>query len=900
MSESPHSGSEREISVPDQAGLDDTTLAANERALAPAAQPRVPQTGDKLGRYVVLRSLGTGGMGTVFEAYDAELDRHVALKLLRPGGGGEDLERRRRRLLREAQAMARLSHPNVIAVYDVGTFGDEVFIAMELVRGDDVRRWLTASRRGWREVLGLMVPAGRGLEAAHSASLVHRDFKPSNILISNVDEGPGRVKVLDFGLARAMHDPLSSTNEGEDSSGEKETQSALSATLTRIGDVVGTPLYMSPEQHSGGKADARSDQFAFCVSLYEALYGKRPFRGETFEEIAGAIITGRVAPEPAGRKVPSWLRAVCLRGLKPDPKERFGSMTELLRELDRHRRGALARVVVPIATMGIGAAGVAALMRDDADLCTRAEERLAGIWDDATRDEVREAIESAAPHLGPATATAVRSALDDYAAAWVAGHNEACAATRTRGEVSAAMMDRRMACLDSRQRRLRALVDLLREADAAVVQRAMRGVGSLPDVERCADLEALAAAVAPADDELASAVGALQMRLAEAKTQRIFGRVDAAVRDAEALVADAKALGYAPLLAEAYEAYGSALEEKGDYTAAEDALHEAIWIGEATRHDAVVADARTELAWVVAVGLGRDAELEALVRSAEAAAERAGQPEAMKPAIWNVRSTVLEARGKYAESLALRQKILALALDRRDVGDTNLPHAYHNVGSLQLMLGEYDAALQSFETASDLALEMIGPNHPVTAGFRQGVATAYIFLGRNEEAVREYEKVLAAREKSLGPEHEDTATTLNNLGAALAALDRNDEALQRYERALAIRRGIEGPEGLSVASTEHNVADMLSQTGRVDEALPLAEHALAIRRRELGDDHPKTAEVLRLVGRTLGKLERHAEAVKRLEEAVAVYDERVSPDHPQRLKAVADLERARAQLNGSL
>ncbi|MFY0533529.1 serine/threonine-protein kinase [Nannocystis pusilla] len=273
----------------------------------PAADPADPaeldlplQPGARLGRYVVMSLLGAGGMGVVYAAHDPELGRPVALKLLRPHPAGPRRELEDR-LRREAQAMARLSHPNVAAVHDVGQIGGRIFIAMELIRGQTLAAWLRAAPRARRDVLARFLLAGRGLAAAHAAGLVHRDFKPENVLVGD----DGQVRVVDFGLARASGDePLSITAQ----SGPGSEQLA---DLTATGAVLGTPIYMAPEQHEGRPAEARSDQFSFCVALYTALYGQRPFAGDTVESLALAVRDGRLSPRPAAHACPGACDGPC-------------------------------------------------------------------------------------------------------------------------------------------------------------------------------------------------------------------------------------------------------------------------------------------------------------------------------------------------------------------------------------------------------------------------------------------------------------------------------------------------------------------------------------------------------------------------------------------------------------
>jgi serine/threonine protein kinase len=300
--------------------IDDSTGEFEHEAIDEA--PLVGQ----IGRFTVLRKLGEGGMGVVYAAHDQELDRHVAIKLLRTDAS--DVGPARARLLREARAMAKLSHPNVITIYDVGTIDTRVFIAMELVEGTTLRRWLKARPRTWRGVVERFSEAGRGLAAAHAAGLIHRDFKPDNVLVGD----DGRVRVLDFGLARRVD-----LEEDEPPRPVVDSESSEDR-LTVTGAIMGTPAYMAPEQWRGLVVDHRSDQFAFAVALWEGLFGERPFKGGGVHAIATHVLAGERVKPPEDRPVPTWLLRVLERALSTDPADRFGSIDELLFVLSRLNR----------------------------------------------------------------------------------------------------------------------------------------------------------------------------------------------------------------------------------------------------------------------------------------------------------------------------------------------------------------------------------------------------------------------------------------------------------------------------------------------------------------------------------------------------------------------------------
>ena len=313
-----------------------------------------------VGRFQVQRLVGAGGMGVVYAAHDPQLDRTVALKLLQPMTSGE---RARERLQREAQAMARLQHPNVVGVFETGIHGDQVFVAMEYVEGGTLGDWLRVRPRPWTEVIDMLCQAGDGLSAAHQVGLVHRDFKPANILLSGT-----RARISDFGLAR----PAADASELERTSDDDGL--LLASPLTRTGALIGTPAYMAPELLHGGAASPASDQFAFGVVLHEACHGHRPFVGDTVAALMTAIDAGRIATPTRGDPLPASVTAIIRRALDPDPARRFTDMPALLTRL-RRARGDRARVpglrAMAVLTAAVSvAAGLALLAFSQPDHAT--------------------------------------------------------------------------------------------------------------------------------------------------------------------------------------------------------------------------------------------------------------------------------------------------------------------------------------------------------------------------------------------------------------------------------------------------------------------------------------------------------------------------------------------------
>jgi serine/threonine protein kinase/formylglycine-generating enzyme required for sulfatase activity len=311
--------------APAEAGAASGSLSALDVGDDAVDDEDVLRKGTSVGRYLVLERLGAGAMGVVYAAYDPELDRKIALKLLRAqeGRGGEKA-RRQERLVREAKAIAKLSHPNVVGIFDVGLHEGQVFMAMEYLSGGTLRDWMNAKKRPWREIVKMFIEVGQGLAAAHAEGLIHRDFKPDNVLLDKA----GKPKVADFGLVRLGAMGLDAPGLVEEAF--LEISKAASVPLTRTGALAGTPAYMAPEQFLGRPIDARTDQFAFCVALYEALYGDRPFAGETVLALGGQVTKGQVRATPKSSDVPTWVRACVARGLQVGPSDRHPGIDRLL------------------------------------------------------------------------------------------------------------------------------------------------------------------------------------------------------------------------------------------------------------------------------------------------------------------------------------------------------------------------------------------------------------------------------------------------------------------------------------------------------------------------------------------------------------------------------------------
>jgi tetratricopeptide (TPR) repeat protein/predicted Ser/Thr protein kinase len=762
--------------------------------------------GATLGRHVILEAVGAGAMGFVYAAYDPELERKVALKLLRPDVSAATL---RGRLLREARAMAQLSHPNVITVHDVGTFGDHVFIAMEFVDGGTLADWLRRAPRSWRAALDAFRQAGEGLAAAHAAGIVHRDFKPENVLVG----GDGRVRVTDFGLARA--------GEAEARGGEAKADSAAAPTLTQRGALVGTPAYMAPEQLAGGPGTARSDQYAFCVALHEALHGARPSAGA-----------------PRRKRVPAWVDRVIERGLRAEPDARFPSMRALLDALAAGPPLGPRRVLAAAALAAlIALAGSAALRPKAAPVCGGAAAAWGGVYGEAERGAVRGALARAGPS-GKIVFTTVDRALDAYRGEWTRMHTSACEATRVRGEQSEAMLDRRMGCLADRRRAAAALTSVLARADAGELAGAADAAARLPSIDGCADARALALRVPPPEGAAQrAAVERAAGPIAEANALVELALPTRGLSVLAAAEAPARESGYAPIEARRLWVRGQLEYLAGALASAEATLHAAGIAAAATGDEGLLADVWTLLGRLVGFRRYRPDEGRRWLAYAEAALRRAGGDDEREVLRLHALAVVAwYAEGHDEEARALLSRARAL---------------------LEQRCASVEPAERSGNPRCSKLLELDGD----LAGLLSDV-------GHSAEAIPLFERVRAARALTHGPDARWVTLAMMNEGEALSLEGRPAEGLEllRRARALEVRAGRFVDEGF----LRHRAADALRRLGRFEEALAEDRASLEAIRRAQGEESKPLAWPLTGEGEDLIALGRAREAIAPLERAVTL------------------------------
>ena len=810
-----------------------------------ADEPPGPDRGTVIGRFIVLDTLGSGGMGLVLLAYDPSLDRKVAIKLLRPDlRFGESSEIRTARLLREAQAMAKIGHRNVLQVYDVGMFEGQVFVAMEHIDGETLTSWL-ARPHGWREIAETFADAARGLHAAHTLGLVHRDFKPDNVLVAR----DGRVLVTDFGVVGVA--------ATVDDDGAREP--VLPSTgLTGDGAVVGTLGFIAPEQRAGKPVDARADQFAFCVALGRAV----------------------------GKNGPRRLRLIAKRGLSIDPAARFPSMQAVAGALGRRSRALLLAGGVAVTAIVGGIVAAATFRPEPVAPCQGLGAKLAGVWDPAVRGRIHDAFVTTGKPAAAEAFERTAAALDDYAGTWVAMREDACLATAVRREQSPDLMDLRMACLDRRLSAASAMTQLFARADGDVVLRAAPAVLALEPVAGCADVDALRAAQPPPRDPARRAwVAGIDRRLDEATALFAAGKPKAAHAVASQLAIEARAAGHLPVRARA-ESLAATYLRNVHGSGAEQALADAMVISAAAHDDKAIAEDLATLVSFLSEN-GRTIEALALRPAGMAAAERAGDDKTRARVHWAF-GVAFGDTPKYVE--AETELRTALALEERASGPDSLalPPILADLAYTLNALRRLDEARPVAERGLAIVTKRVGADNPAATPLLN-------VLGRNAYLRDDYTGAVAAYEKmrditaaAYGPESPRMFVPLNNLASALDATGHTDEALAMQERLDPIVIQAFGAESTHYASQAMAKSVYLQNLHRAAEATIQAERAVALYDK-LAPDGNDVAKALAQQGILLREAHKLAECVPVARRVIAIREKLYPPSHSTLIDAASEL-----------
>jgi eukaryotic-like serine/threonine-protein kinase len=818
-----------------------------------------------IGRFVVLRRAGRGGMGEVLSAFDEELGRRVAIKLLKKQPRAR--ESRRARMRREAQAMAQVSHPNVIQVFEVGEHGERTFIAMEYVEGQSLEHWQRGSPelpRSREQILDAYLQAGAGLAAAHRAGVLHRDFKPANVLV----DADGRVRVMDFGLAAWLRRTESTVTDGANADLDQGSFDELEMPrLTREGALVGTPAFMSPEQYRGKPLDARCDQFAFCVALYEALVGRHPFGGDTMETLRRAILEGQVYDGPAARALPSSLRRALWRGLAKEPGERWPDMESLLQALrPRPRRARWPWAVVAAASLVVAGVGWGVAM-SRTGLCEGAPEQLARVWNDERRSAARAGLLRTEVSLAEGTWGRAERELDTYAEAWVATRERVCEATHVHGEQSIELMDQRMVCLDLRLEAMSSLLGVFEHADLETVLRAVDAAAQLPEPASCEKLDRGALGVAEATGPAAVE---LRRRLVAAIAHRDVGRADEAYAELAKIHEEAHGHELPRLAAEALVRRGQAEVDLGRIKEADTTLEAGLWAALSHGHDEIAFVAAVEHMRMVGVVVGDQARAQAGMVRAEALLQRQGDPEGARLEFLDASGTVLGRHGDYREGRARLDE--ALALVERLHGKRHPAYAavLNAKGLVTLWGSDLDEAEWIFRELVELDRQIYDPKHTKVASALNNLAVVEAQKGDMVAAEQHFGEVYDVRRSALGEQHVEVADALLNLCGAMLQRGDAQAALPNLERVRAIYAASLGEGAAKTNDADIGLSMTLATLGREAEAEAVLRAVLGRQRESMGERHPDLTPTLGALGRLLTRPQDAAEAVELLQTAIEI------------------------------
>jgi serine/threonine protein kinase/tetratricopeptide (TPR) repeat protein len=848
----------------------------------------------QLSRYLLLDKLGTGGVGVVYRAHDPELDREVAVKLLR---ASSDRHQADDSLLREAKTMAKLAHPNVIAVYDVGRYDvddlgievaggaeldiprEGVFVVMELVDGVDLRTWLAEKRREWRSVVDIFLQAGRAVAAAHAAALAHGDFKPANVLIG----GDGRARVVDFGLARMLGRAAPQIEDvlAGGSTLEGAALHRLSTLHTRGGKVMGTPVYMSPEQHAGGSSTDKSDQYSFCVSLYEALYGHRPFAGQTIDELEAAKLAEELVPPAQGSEVPQALLRVARRGLRAAPEDRFPSMDAVLSALQESIPRRRWPWIAAAAIAAVGASLILTTWSGNEDVCRGFEDRFSGTWDAEARARLRAAFAAVDRSYATTAHERAQQRLDAYTQHWVALRTEACKERVAAPDAeSDSVLAERIGCLEAAAVAVEEATQVLLEADQQTVEHATRVLASLPALGPCVEPSGeparRARALLGGESEAAAAIDRLVQR---AGALGVAGRVDAALEAAKSAFEQAQALGHEPAVIRAQIKLAEILLVTGDPAAAEAHATEAVQLAERSGESHLGTRAMIVQAETIARAIGRHDEAERIALQAAARLQATAPDDEAEVHLAFTLGMISMWKARYADALDHLDRAASILERAKGADAPELTPVISLMGTVHYSRGDLEQAQAHHERALALYQKIVGMRHPDVAAAHNNLAAVLQRRGELERAREHFEQAVDIIAEVRGKESPEMAMTLANLGQVLTDLGDANAAIDTLRRSVALYESIHGKHAPVIGHAMDGLGDALLVVGKHEQARLTLERAVALHEAGYGTDHPVLVDALTSLGLAFLAEGDAATATEHLERAARILDasENTSP-----------------------
>ncbi len=846
------------------------------RVMLDQVRARMFGRGDPLrvGRFALTRRLGHGAQGTVYLAHDSELRRPVAVKLFEATASDAPA---RARLLREAQTLAQLQHPNVLAIYDVGLEGERAFIAMEYAEGGTLRQWCRnhppGSRQRFEALLALALPLARGLAAAHDAGIIHRDIKPANVFLG-ADQRP---RLADFGVARETHDAAASTTM----SGAGQT-SAADDVLTRTRGIVGTPGYMSPEQFDG-IATPSSDQWGLCATLWEAAYGVRAYQGTTIAALAEAVRQAPPRPPPQRREVPSWWAEILARGLDPDPARRWPSVAAMVAELESIQGRRRRRRVIFVAGAGLVVAATVGLgvqldRRRREAACAQQVASMDTTWNPEVAGRLRDALVASQLPYASASSEHAAAYFDAYAQTWRSSYAQLCVATEVESRRPVAAWEASRECLQRGRGDMQALLDLLTDAPGpSMIRGAVVAASRLGGLERCTDERWLARQTT--HDDPASAD--LRGRLQEARALFATGAYPSGFAIARVVAEDVDGVDDVRLRLSARVLAGQLAAADGKPAEAETWLTRAFDEALGAAEDELALEAATRLLNLYAADLGDAPEATRWARIAQGFHTRLGARDGLEAAdLQSSLGQLYELQAEYAASETARER--ALQIRTRILGDEHpdVAGAWNSLATSYLRQARFPEAERAYGRALAVQRQAGGEGHPEVASSHNNLGIVYRRQGRIEDAKREHETALSLREVALGPTHPETATSYANLGLVLRDLGELDRARESTAHAIEILQGIYGPDHFELADRYNDLGIIEQSRGQLGPARDAFARALEIFERTVGPDHPSVAgELVNLA--TVDWAQRDFEAAERsLRRALPIVEAKMGRSHP--------------------
>ncbi len=811
----------------------------------------------KLGRYHLIDTLGRGAMGIVYRAYDPDLDRRVAIKVVSVDGAEA-----RARMVREAKALAKLNHPNVVTVHEVGEDGEDLFVVMEYVDGGSLVDWIRAHPFGeagrTRQLVEFLLQALEGLAAAHELGLVHRDIKPANLLVG----GDGRLRVADFGLARGVQDDVESTVPDEVS-----LELSSSATLTRDGQIVGTPAFMAPEQFRG-VADARSDQFSMAVTFYLALYDKRPFESDALVGLLDAIENERVANSPSG-DVPDFVRQVLLRAMRAKPRDRFSSVEEMGRAV--RAGGRRRRRIIGVVGAGAAALGLAGVSWASAPKpCRDERDRIEAVVSEHTGRIERLALESGRPHPEEVVGR-FSFEIDRLIDNWSAQRLDACRAARVDEPEQAALAERRLVCLDEG-------LDAVESSLASIQTLTPVQADALPNVAilligavDCKDPDRVFAEERGRELVATFRAGRLaENQLDHSRARELY----------ESILSKTKPGEFPDLRAEVHTRVAALAEAADEHATFQHHILASLREAQRSGDPEFLSLGWLQVAETLPPETSEDV-VELFIELSQAAREGGEISDFMEANIAYREASLRFHRREFDEALTL---LRAAEEPAKRASSFILGYLYHMESSIVHRTGDLDTAESRAEDAVTTLASRLGDHHPDVAGMRMHLADIQSWQGKDEQAIATFDRVIEVLEERPDYMVGNLLSAISGRGDTKRNVGRLEEALEDYAKAIELARSIPGQER-RVFGFQTAKARALWMMGRPEEGLELATSVA----RELDPqtvferDTRANASILR--AHILAELDRADDARRELETAVTWVDDAYGSDGVTRVQA---------------